>query len=112
MLQASDTQRLVDALEQRARTLEERANTLERENKILREELALLRQHIFGRRSERLEPGQMGLFGLDELAQAAVEAAQAQERARMPSAKPKGHGRAAFPDHLPRETVALTVPEG
>jgi transposase len=104
MLQAPDTQRLIQALE-------ERANALERENKILREELALLKQHLFGRRSERLQPGQAGLFGLGDLREAAVEAAQAQQTSPTPSTKTKGHGRAAFPEHLPRETVQLTVPE-
>lgn len=104
MLLAPDTQRLIE-------TLEERANALERENKILREELALLKQHLFGRRSERLEPGQGGLFGLEYLGEAAGQAAQSQERSRTSSSKRKGHGRKAFPAHLPRETVQLTVPD-
>lgn len=104
MLLAPDTQRLIDALE-------ERADSLERENRILREELALLKQHLFGRRSERLEPGQAGLFGLDDLREATQEAARTQERSGARSSKPKGHGRKAFPAHLPRETVTLTVPD-
>lgn len=104
MLQAPDTQRLVELLE-------ERANALERENKILREELALLKQHLFGRRSERMEPGQAGLFGLGDLSEAAADAAQSQERPRPRTSKPKGHGRKSFPEHLPRETVTLTVPD-
>jgi transposase len=104
MLMAPDAQRLIDALE-------ERAEALERENKILREELALLKQHLFGRRSERLEPGQAGLFGLGDLREAAEETARSQERSRSSSPKPKGHGRKAFPEHLPRETVQLTVPQ-
>lgn len=104
MLIAPDVREMLDKLE-------ERNTALERENKILREELALLRQHVFGRRSERMEPGQAGLFGIDELREAAEQAAQAQERPRPLSSKTKGHGRAAFPEHLPRETVTLTVPE-
>ena len=35
---------------------------LERENKILREQLAILQQGLFGRKTERIDPGQLGLF--------------------------------------------------
>lgn len=111
MLLAPDTQRLIEALEARADASEERADALARENKILREELALLKQHLFGRRSERLEPGQGGLFGLGELGEATEQAAQSPERRRASAPKPKGHGRKAFPAHLPRETVQLAVPD-
>jgi len=68
--------------------LAERVVALERENKILREELALLRQHMFGRRTERIEPGQLGLFSNESLQRAAAEAATALEDVR----KPRGHG--------------------
>jgi len=111
MLIAPEIRELFEKLERRSTQLEERNTALERENKILREELALLRQHVFGRRSERLESGQAGLFGLDDLREAAAQAAQSQQSPRTPSSKAKGHGRAAFGEHLPRETVALTVPE-
>jgi hypothetical protein len=84
---------------------------LERENKILREELALLRQHIFGRRSERIEPGQLGLYGSAGLEQAAERAAATVSARRERAEAPKGHGREAFPAHLPREVVTCTVPE-
>jgi hypothetical protein len=40
----------------------ERIVALERENKILREELAILKQGLFGRRTERLDPGQLNLY--------------------------------------------------
>lgn len=91
--------------------LQQRNTALERENKILREELALLRKHMFGRRTERLEPGQLGLFsdaGLEEAADRAAATIVAQHK-RAP--KSKGHGRAAFPAHLPRETIACSVPD-
>ena len=90
---------------------QERIVALERENKILREQLALLRQHMFGRRTERLEPGQLGLFANAGLAEAAAEAAATLESVPQRSRKPKGHGRAAFSAHLPRETVVCSVPE-
>lgn len=91
--------------------LEERVVALERENKILREQLALLRGHVFGRRSERIEPGQLGLFAREDVGEAAAEAAAALERAPAKPRKPKGHGRAAFPAHLPRERVVCSVPD-
>jgi transposase len=89
---------------------QERIVALERENKILREELALLRQHMFGRRTERIEPGQLGLYGTPGLAEAADRAA-ATAAAKRKRAEPEGHGREAFPAHLPREVVACSVPE-
>lgn len=109
---APEIRELLEKLERRSTQLEERNTALERENKILREELSLLRQHVFGRRSERQMPGQAGLFDLGDLHAAAAQAAAAQQSSRAPSTKAKGHGRAAFPEHLPRETVSLTVPEG
>ena len=63
--------------------LQQRNTALERENKILREELALLRKHMFGRRTERLEPGQLGLFsdaGLEEAADRAAQGRQVVEQ--------------------------------
>lgn len=90
---------------------QERIVALERENKILREELLLLRQHMFGRRSERIEPGQLGLYGDGDLGQAAGRAASKIGAKREQAEAPKGHGREVFPAHLPREVVACTVPE-
>ncbi|MFQ5515874.1 MAG: IS66 family transposase [Acidobacteriota bacterium] len=97
-------QKLIDELRKRNRSLE-------LENKILREEIALLRQHMFGRRTERIQPGQLGLFSDDGLEEAAAEVASSLEKTSKSSRKPKGHGRASFPAHLPRETVVCSVPE-
>lgn len=91
--------------------LAERNTALERENKILREQLALIRQHMFGRRTERIEAGQLGLFSIEGLGAQAAEAAATLEKARKRHRKPKGHGRAPFPAHLPRERVECSVPE-
>lgn len=86
-------------------------DALTRENKILREQLALFRQHMYGRRTERLEPGQLGLFSNEGLAEAVAEAAATIEQTVQRTEKPKGHGREVFPAHLPRERVVCTVPE-
>jgi transposase len=87
-------------------------SALERENKILREELAVLKQGLFGRKTEHIDPGQLALFAKGELAsatQAVVDVSSAETIARKPSTP--GHGRAHFPEHLPRDTVTLDVPE-
>ena len=112
MILAPEVQQMLDELARRSSKLEERNAALERENKILREQLALLRQHMFGRRSERIEPGQLGLFSNAGVEEAATRAAAALEKGSKRRRKPKGHGRRAFPGHLPRETVVCSVPEG
>jgi transposase len=102
---------LTEDLELKIAELLERNLALERENKILREELALFRQHLFGRRTERIEPGQLGLYGGDDLTLQTAAATESIAKRAEPERKPTGHGRAAFPAHLPRETVVCTVPE-
>jgi len=85
----------------------EQNEALARENKILREEISALKRGLFGRRSERLEAGQLGFFGSDPEA----APAEAREPAAPKSKKKPGHGRAPFPAHLPRETIELDVDE-
>lgn len=84
---------------------------LERENKILRDELAILKQGLYGRRSERLEPGQLALFVNGE--QARAEEPPVTESASNARSLPaeSGHGRARFAPDLPRETIELDVPQ-
>jgi transposase len=104
MIIAPDVQQILDKLQ-------ERNTALERENKILREQLALLRQHMFGRRTERVEAGQLGLFSNEGLEEAAARAAAALESSREKKRKREGHGRGSFPAHLPRETEECSVEE-
>ena len=100
-----------NALEASSAKTVERNVALERENKILREELAILKQGLFGRRSERIDSGQLGLFvSGEEPLLADVESPRDQEASAQKTA-PRGHGRAHFPEHLPRETIELDVPE-
>ncbi|MDP6423106.1 MAG: IS66 family transposase [Planctomycetota bacterium] len=81
-------------------------DALTKELKILRDELALLKRGLYGRRSERFEPGQLGIF--DELVQS--EQAEVPEPAPEPHPKKKrGHGRAPFAAHLPREVIELDL---
>ena len=97
-------------IERALASLAERNDALERENKILREQLALLKQARFGRSTERMDAGQLGLFLGD--ASPGATAATPSAPASAPSAKAKkGHGRAPFASHLPREVIELDVPE-
>lgn len=89
--------------------LREHNDALELENKILRDQLAILKQGLFGRRSERIDPGQLDLY---QGASVELPAPPPQEIAAHERAKPAaGHGRARFAEHLPREVIELDVPE-
>ena len=79
----------------------------QRELKILREELALLKRGVFGRKSERLEPGQLNLFRTGD--PPVVSVPESTPQAARP--KKKGHGRSPLPAHLPRNVIVLDVPE-
>ena len=87
--------------------LRERLETLERENRILREENALLKRGLFGRGTERIDPGQLALYEAGTLV--LPEPAAPTEPA--PRKDKPGHGRAPFAADLPRETIELDVPE-
>ena len=78
---------------------------LSSENKILRDEVALLKRGMFGRSSERLEPGQLDIFG----AEAPVEVPAVP--AKPPAKKKRGHGRAPFAPSIPREVIDLDIAE-
>lgn len=101
------------ALESASAKAEERNVALERENKILREENAILKQGMFGRRTERIDPGQLDMYLQGTEPQVSVPNAPAPSAPTQPEpAQPdRGHGRARFPAHLPRDTVELDVPE-
>ena len=94
-------------IEEKLEQVLEMNEALARENKILREELAILKRGLFGRRSERLEPGQLGFFNTDE-----EPAPEPREKRGVSKSRNKaGHGRAPLPEHLPRETFELDVAE-
>jgi transposase len=115
-VQVIDFERELVALRDQLRALQtsgektaERNVALDRENKILRDELAILKQGLFGRRSERIDAGQLNLYQTES---AELPAPPPQEIAAHERAKPApGHGRARFAEHLPREVIELDVPE-
>src|SRR5438046_1710356 len=87
---------------------------LERENKILREELATLKLGLFGRRTERLDPGQLNLYMNGATAESALAQdppTVSQAPATQHAKTDRGHGRARFAEHLPREVIELDLPE-
>ena len=97
-------------IDSRLDELVEKVEALARENKILREENALLKQGLFGRRSERLSPGQLGFFDDAPVSAPAEAPAQPAEKSKQPKKK-SGHGRAPFPEHLLREVIELDLAE-
>ncbi len=97
-------------MESKIESLAEKNVSLERENKILREELAILKQGLFGRKTERLDPGQLAMFaGSDDPQQAAAITAISSSEEKGKKNKRKGHGRAPFASHIPRETIELDL---
>lgn len=116
-MRTAEFEREIAALLERTNALEaahakvaERNVALERENKILRDQLAILKQGLFGRKSERLDPGQLALFAGDEAAPM-PEPTPASSTPAEPRKSVEGHGRARFAPELPRETIELDVPE-
>jgi transposase len=97
-------------LERKIKLLEERIIALERENKILREDNESLRQGTFGRKSERLQPGQLALYLGEAAADSSAQPAPTIEVPAHERTK-SGHGRSEFPPSLPRNVIVLDVPE-
>ena len=92
-------------MESEIEALAEKNVSLERENKILREEVALLKHGLFGRKTERLDPGQLAMFAGEQEG----EPVPAPANAKVKKQKRKGHGRAPFAPHVPRETIELDL---
>ena len=68
-----------------------------------------MKQGLFGRRSERIDAGQLNLYQTES---AELPAPPPQEIAAHERAKPApGHGRSRFAEHLPREVIELDVLE-
>jgi len=96
---------IVAEMESKIESLAQDLVALGRENKILREENALLKQGLFGRKTERLDSDQLGMFA--EEGEGDPTPAPAEAKVKKP--KRKGHGRAPFAPHLPRETIELDL---
>lgn len=105
----ADDKGVTNAKEKQAKyeELTELNTALTIENKILREENEILKRGMFGRRSERLDPGQLGFFETD----APPAPADLPKRAKPKKKKKAGHGRAPFSPSLPREVIEIDVAE-
>lgn len=78
----------------------------------LSHELELFRRYLYGRRSEKLDPGQLLLeFASWVQAMTAAPAATPEAEAPTPARPRPGHGRTPLPAFLPRQRVEHTVPE-
>lgn len=87
-------------------------STLEQENKRLHDQLMLALRRAFHKKSERLDPDQIRLFaeklmGAESLGEIPAKLI---EEAVRPKKRAKGHGRAPFPAHLPREVIEIELP--
>lgn len=94
---------------QQIEVLSRKLDGMSRENQILWEQLHALRHGQFGSGTESLTPGQLALFG--DLPAVQAEATEPAPAAAPKVGKKKGHGRAPFPEHLPREVIELDVSE-
>lgn len=99
---------IAEDIEARVQALAEQNEALLREIKILREELAILKKGLFGRKSERLERGQLAMFAEGEEGEPTAQAPSPAET-KPKKAKRKGHGRAPFALDVPRETIELDL---
>ena len=77
----------------------------------LSSQLELLKRHLFGRRSEKLDAGQMPLdLGELSVPEVAEVATPEPEESRSEGVR-RGHGRRRLPAHLPRQRFEYDVPE-
>lgn len=96
---------LKEVVDSQAKEIEEKSQRIDE----LVAELRLLRHGLFGRRREAIHPDQLHLFEEAEPTEQEVE--EVELPARTVKRRKKGHGRAPFPAHLPREVIDLDLPE-
>jgi transposase len=78
----------------------------------LSEQLDYLKKQLFGRKREKVDPAQLRLFEESSaLLERLLEGSVSEEVPAPKKAKRKGHGRPAFADDLPRQTIKLDLPE-
>ena len=86
---------------------------LTRENEGLNHRMQMLLRRLYGRRSERMHPNQLLLFGQAAAAQQADEAEEHAQQSASAQCKQrrsrKGHGRRPLPEDLPRHRIEHPV---
>jgi transposase len=115
---------LPDDLETAHQLIRELLETLSQQlhlNAKLQHQLEQLLRHRYGRKGERIDPGQLWLFAQEILAQAETDSAPETTPPPEPDPEPKappstnkpqkkGHGRKPLPASLPRKPVVHDVP--
>ncbi len=77
----------------------------------LQQELGWYQRHLFGRRSEKLDPTQQMLFDLLDQALQERQVASPPSVPKAPARPPQPHGRVPLPKHLPRERIEYHPPQ-
>jgi transposase len=77
----------------------------------LQHELGWYQRHLFGRRSEKLDPKQQMLFDLLDQALQERQGASVPPVPQAPARPPQRHGRVPLPPHLPRERIEYHPPQ-
>jgi len=80
----------------------------------LQNQLEWFKRHVFGRRSEKLDPNQLTLFdGLTDIEQHEDTSEESSQESTHTTKKPKGNlnGRKPLPAHLPRERIEHHPPK-
>jgi transposase len=103
----SITKNLPDNLEElteKVISLQESNNHFEVENNILREEVRLLRAQLFGRKTEKIKPGQESAQALlfDEAEEYSSAEEEVKEEVEVKAHNRKKRGRKPLPEDLPR----------
>jgi len=77
----------------------------------LQHELGWYKRHLFGRRSEKLDPNQQMLFALLDQTLQERQAVSPPPVPKAPARPPQHHGRVPLPKHLPRERIEYHPPQ-
>jgi transposase len=77
----------------------------------LQHELGWYKRHLFGRRSEKLDPNQQMLFELLDQALQERQATPPPRVLKTPAPPSQPHGRVPLPKHLPRERIEYHPPQ-
>ncbi len=106
-----DARTLADQLPEDPRVLRQMVLQLLANLDTLQHELLWYKRHLFGRRSEKLDPDQQMLFDLLEH-KIQQQTAEPKPVAVKPPAKPSAcNGRVPLPKHLPRERTEYHPPQ-
>ncbi|MBU1700026.1 MAG: IS66 family transposase [Candidatus Eisenbacteria bacterium] len=107
----STPEELIRSQQAEIESLKEALAKLERENKSLSSKIDVLLHRLFRKKSERVDPDQLRMFEeiLREIPESETETGEFEEKQVRVRKRRKGHGRAPFPPHLPREVIEIPL---